>query len=69
MSNWTHAICDDCWDKDNPERRSPRKGEGNPESCCYCGKATLSGIYVRDDPSGMTHPGPGIWPVHELEAS
>jgi hypothetical protein len=69
VSNWTHAICDDCWDEQRPESPSPQKGTGDPQACCYCGKPTCSGIFVRDDPATMTHPGPGIWPVHVEEAS
>jgi len=64
MSNWTHAICDDCWDKQHPDRPSPRAGEGETECCCWCGAATWSGIYLRADPKDMPHQF-GIYPVHE----
>ena len=50
MSNWTHNICDDCWDKLNPDRLSSRVNEGYTEHCCWCGKFTNSGIYLRHDP-------------------
>jgi hypothetical protein len=52
MSNWTHAICDDCWDERYPDRnKSPRRGMGDLEMCCWCGKDTNSGIYIREDPN------------------
>jgi len=56
VSDWTHAICDDCWDEKHPDRPAPRKGQGPIEHCCYCGDHTTSGIYVRDDPATVPHP-------------
>lgn len=53
MSGWTHVICDDDWDERNPDRPSPRRGAGPLEHCCYCGRHTASGIYVRDDPAAI----------------
>lgn len=53
--SWTHAICDDCWDKKNPDRPSPRSNVGEMELCCYCGKKTRSGIYVRGNPKDAPH--------------
>lgn len=47
---WTHAICDNCWDEQNPDRPSPRTHEGSHETCCFCSQGTISGIYVRADP-------------------
>lgn len=55
MSEWTHPICDDCWDDENPTRPSPRRGEGDDENCCFCGLGTTSGIYVRKDPDEAPH--------------
>ena len=49
MSRWTHAICDACWTRKNPDRR-PTRLLGIREACCYCG-AKADGIYTRDDPS------------------
>lgn len=49
---WTHLVCVPCWNKKNTDRmvlaNEYMSGEAGP--CCYCGHATLSGIYVRDDP-------------------
>lgn len=53
MSKWTHAICDDCWDKKNPERPSPRRASGDREICCFCAMGTNSGIYIREDPAKL----------------
>lgn len=53
VSDWTHAVCDDCWDDKHPDRLSPRAGTGEIEHCCYCGRHTVSGIYLRDDPTSI----------------
>jgi hypothetical protein len=53
---FTQPLCDDCWDKKYPERPSPRKGQGDVEQCCMCGKMTLSGIYFRIDPKTVPYP-------------
>ena len=53
MTNWTHSICDECWDRLNPERLSPRSGMGAEETCCWCGDITVSGIYLRSDPAEL----------------
>lgn len=54
-------ICNDCW-----ERRCDRNGEPgrvpvcvakpDREQCGYCGLDTKSGIYVRDNTSGVPFP-------------
>lgn len=56
MSNrWNHSICQSCWDDRNPLRRAvqfvPEIGE--PKTCCFCGRPTKAGIYVRQDPAEM----------------
>jgi hypothetical protein len=56
---WTHNQCDDCWDDAHPEGRVPvRMQDGRQEVCCFCGKPTTAGIYVRHDPRTLscTHP-------------
>lgn len=45
----TVPICDDCWRKQNGEREPLRFREPDEERCDYCGRLTLSGIYVRSD--------------------
>lgn len=60
MSQWTHPICEDCYDDRFPGREPSAMGNPEPERCCDCGKATTDGIYFREDPDRMraheTHP-------------
>lgn len=55
MTDFTHAICFDCWNERNP--RTPAKphpdglADGAPDVCCFCGEPCRSGIYFRIDPS------------------
>ncbi len=51
MSRFTHSVCAQCWTERHPDRPA-RGGEGNGDdiSCCYCGRLTSDGIYVRDEP-------------------
>lgn len=65
MSPWTHYICDDCWDKQNPERQSHRMNSGSSATCCFCGGPTASGIYVRRDPQDPALACKGAGPEHE----
>lgn len=58
MSDWTHPVCDDCWDFLHPAHPSPRKGEGEVASCCRCGELTESGIYIRADPDTLPRHSP-----------
>jgi len=53
MSNWTHAICVDCWNERNPNRQAVDIIDelAERETCCYCGNETTDGIYVRANPS------------------
>jgi hypothetical protein len=55
MSAWNHAICADCWDARNPDHLAGREVGGEIEHCCYCGRHTESGLYVRDDPATIEH--------------
>lgn len=54
-SRRTHSLCPACWNTQNPDRPldPERDGRGQPERCCRCGHAHLSGIYVRAEPSEM----------------
>jgi hypothetical protein len=59
-SNWTHAICCRCWQREWG-RRPARLVEGETEICCFCGVDTDAGIYVRRDPKEMPcQGGPGV---------
>jgi hypothetical protein len=49
---WTHSICDPCWDLRDPYHE-PFRMINNlriSESCCFCGQKHISGIYVREHP-------------------
>lgn len=50
MNKWTHAICMDCWMTKHPDRGPVKARDKVQETCCYCGRATLDGIYVRANP-------------------
>jgi hypothetical protein len=61
MSNWTHNICEPCWEKRHPGRTAVRMLEPEKETCCFCGDQTYGGIYVREDPANTkcNHEGEG----------
>lgn len=48
-----HSICDPCWDEKFPNRVPVRvraelgRGTGDFATCCFCGRAHYSGIFVR----------------------
>jgi hypothetical protein len=60
VSAWTHACCEACWFKRQGtfneqghliELRHPvRILEPELEVCCFCGQATIFGVYVRAEP-------------------
>ena len=51
----TVAICDECWNKHEPNRQAVRVTEPVLEQCCGCGNKTMSGIYVRQWPPARPH--------------
>lgn len=57
MSKWNHLMCEACWNTRNPHRTPIKvREEYRDESatpCCFCGKPTQSGIYVRHDPQEL----------------
>ena len=55
MSNWTHACCNLCWLAREGERIPHRLRETEEETCCFCGHATTSGIFIREDPAAVLH--------------
>lgn len=57
MANWTHPICQADWDRTHPDREPVRlrREHRDPEICCFCGKPTIDGIYVREDPGVLTN--------------
>jgi hypothetical protein len=53
-TSWTHNICYDCWHKEHEADDIPvRVRDCEPKQCCYCGRWTMEGIFVRDDPKMM----------------
>lgn len=56
QSEWTHGCCDDCWPGwavkiGRPGVEPTRLKTLLCEPCCLCGKPSLSGIYVRENPT------------------
>lgn len=58
QSVWTHCMCDECWRQNRPGEQPMRLAKHEFETCCYCGRMTDSGIYVRD------YPGAPAWCNH-----
>jgi hypothetical protein len=50
-SIWTHAICHQCWNRRQPDKRIPVV-EGD-ELCCFCHRPRAAGIYVRENPAHL----------------
>lgn len=55
--SWTHTKCDSCWQAAEPERVPFRLRGAPAETCCWCGRQSTSGIYVREDPALLPCPG------------
>lgn len=55
MSAWTHNICPTCWNARNPLRAAVlvELTGADFEVCCFCGRTTTSGIYLRHDPKTL----------------
>lgn len=55
--SFTQPCCEDCWTRAWGQHREPtRLREPEDEVCCHCGRMTLSGIFVRVDPSSVPNP-------------
>jgi len=54
--SWTQPLCEDCWDERYLSRVSVRDVDGPAETCCLCGHATTSGIFIRIDPASVPFP-------------
>lgn len=50
---WTHSICDLCWKEKYPDREPVKLTDDDLQDCCFCGRFTRSGIYVRHEPFGL----------------
>jgi hypothetical protein len=59
---WTQSICYDCWDKREPNRIPVRIRFSDDEFpdyveiCCDCGRKTIDGIFIKDDPNKVNFP-------------
>ncbi len=67
MTQWTHSICQNCWNGEHPEEggdwKNPEDQEPsrepvtlidvNVELCCICNTKTSAGIYIRRDPKHL----------------
>lgn len=51
--SWTHSICWECWERENPGRSPIQLKEREIELCCFCGGKTDAAIYVREDPKDL----------------
>lgn len=56
--SWTQACCEDCWVVREGARRPHRlTGERfRNQQCCFCGRITHGGIFVRVDPATVRFP-------------
>ena len=50
MSQWNHSICPACWRIREPLREPVVVMGEEKVKCCFCGKETAAGIYVREHP-------------------
>jgi hypothetical protein len=65
-SVWTHAICHECWNRRQPDKRIlVTLGD---ELCCFCQRPRAAGIYVRENPAHLAcrgqHEAPPARPVN-----
>lgn len=59
MSRWNHAQCLECWVRERGWQEPVRDVRAPMATCCYCGHATMMGIYRRADPETMPCKGEG----------
>lgn len=59
MSNWTHSICEVCYQLAEPGREPSRVVYEEPEGpvrCCFCLQPTVRGIFYRAKPEDCKCP-------------
>ncbi len=57
-SKWTHTICMPCFMRVTGKTEAVTMTwdpTNDIEMCCWCGRETVSGIYLRADPAAL-HP-------------
>lgn len=50
---WTHMLCDTCWEALKPYQQPYRIVDQPERGCCRCGLPSRSGIFVREHPDNM----------------
>lgn len=55
MSEWTHELCEGCWDLLEPGREVVRVKHPPIEVCCRCGALNTAGIYYRAEPEAFVY--------------
>ena len=67
MAEWTHLMCADCWNSRHhgDERKAVEGANSEPEPCCFCGKETTSGLYIRHDGRELECVHDGLTPSEE----
>jgi hypothetical protein len=50
---WTHAMCNRCWYDTKPGREPVKVRDPKAERCCFCGRMSAYGVYVRRDPDAI----------------
>lgn len=54
--SWRQPICNTCWAARYPGAHAVRVVSADLERCCFCGRDTRSGIYVRVEPGTVPYP-------------
>jgi hypothetical protein len=49
-NNWTHPICERCWEEKHPGAVYHYVVNTPERTCCFCGAKSLSGIFVHQNP-------------------
>ncbi len=55
MTDWTHGICAACWNAQQPESPAEEICVSDADVCCWCGRVTAGGIYLRADGRELPH--------------
>lgn len=58
---WTHCICSDCWGTIRRGETPTRVRTPPAEACCWCGRTTRSGIYLRAEAGRLGHCPDNAW--------
>ncbi len=53
MSKWTHPMCTVCWRAQQGDQVPYRVTNPDLKQCCWCGRETEQGIYMRADPDDL----------------